>query len=269
MNLIDLPLKIQQIIFNFVLLDSSHQPLLDLFLISKQLNKSINSCLFNSFSLQDDDNLILAAEQSTAANRLAKLYHSQPLLSLVHHLTISAPTNPAPGHDYLNNQSLLLFLSKLLNLSSFTWNSSRLPPATLNLALGTAARHLTKFKLNLQPLPAQHQVQQLRWDSPSLSALPVTLLTLSLSHLSLQGARQLSTALSSDSLPFLESIALSATLFVDDHLLQNIGIGCGRRLKILEVREMGGTRFTEKGLSCLMEDCIVLESLILDCVEGT
>ncbi|BGP42089.1 hypothetical protein JCM10449v2_006091 [Rhodotorula kratochvilovae] len=198
----------------------------------------------------------------------------------------------------LDDAAFFLVIARLNSLTSFTWSSYRLPPEELCLALGQACKNLASFSLDLVPSPfapsasdhaaAPGSPQQLasspsaastllglgnghsgaaslRWDAPHLSALPLSLARLSLSHLSATGARSLAAAL--PAFPALEALDLARTLFVDDALLAEIGAGA-KALRRLAVREMGGTKLSEVGLQALFDGCEALETLELECVEG-
>ena len=106
----------------------------------------------------------------------------------------------------LEDTSFLLLLSKLSSLTSFTWASNRPPPASLCPALGTTAKALQSFTLDLT-------ATQDRWDAPHLSLLPTTVTRLDLSQLSLEGVRSLATATAA--LPAIEHLRLSRTMFVE------------------------------------------------------
>ncbi|GAA5840617.1 hypothetical protein JCM9279_007382 [Rhodotorula babjevae] len=57
----------------------------------------------------------------------------------------------------LDDTAFFLLVSRLSNLTSFTWSSYRLPPDALCLALGQACKSLTAFKLDLVPSPFAHE----------------------------------------------------------------------------------------------------------------
>ncbi|GAA5827381.1 hypothetical protein JCM3770_000545 [Rhodotorula araucariae] len=219
----------------------------------------------------------------------------------VHSLAVVPPVvGPVPNdQDHvppLEDAALLLVLSRLSSLTSFAWSSYRLPPDGLCLALGQACKNLASFSLDLAaspfaPLAADlaapgspqlstspaatsgfllgnghgTAVPTARWDAPHLSALPLSLARLSLSHLSATGTRALAAAL--PAFPALEALTLSRTLFVDDVLLAEVGAGA-KALRMLIVREMGGTKLSEGGLQALFDGCEALETLELECVEG-
>ncbi|KPV73676.1 uncharacterized protein RHOBADRAFT_54868 [Rhodotorula graminis WP1] len=95
----------------------------------------------------------------------------------VRHCTVAAPAVPADysppadrangdgdsddeQHDHddvpvppLDDTAFFLLVSRLSNLTAFTWSSYRLPPDALCLALGQACKSLTAFKLDLVPSP--------------------------------------------------------------------------------------------------------------------
>ncbi|BGO93565.1 hypothetical protein NBRC10512_000701 [Rhodotorula toruloides] len=205
----------------------------------------------------------------------------------------------------LNDAALFGLIRRCRNLASFTWSSYRLPPDDLCQVLGDSTKGLLHFKVEIVASPlaggagageeagvaagsfvgspsspqlgtsptasfASHGAGSAshappRWDAPSLSSLPSTLTSLSISSLSLAGSRTLSNSLAS--FPSLESLSLSRTLFIDDAVLSSIGENC-KALKRLEVREMGGTKISENGLGEVFAGCEGLEVLVFDAVEG-
>ncbi|BGP01981.1 hypothetical protein RTG_02305 [Rhodotorula toruloides ATCC 204091] len=205
----------------------------------------------------------------------------------------------------LNDAALFGLIRRCKNLTSFTWSSYRLPPDDLCQVLGESAKGLLHFKVEIVASPlaggagageeagvaagsfvgspsspqlgtsptasfASHGASSTshtppRWDATSLSSLPSTLTSLSISSLSLAGSRTLSTSLAF--FPSLESLSLSRTLFVDDAVLSSIGENC-KALKRLEVKDMGGTKVGENGLGEVFAGCEALEVLVLDAVEG-
>ncbi|GAA5859410.1 hypothetical protein JCM1840_004601 [Sporobolomyces johnsonii] len=212
----------------------------------------------------------------------------------------AAGRRAAPAIAPLDDASLLLLLSKLSNLTSFTWSSYRLPPDHLCPALGQVAKGLRSFKFDLLPSPFPddpdhashspslvqaslstspasptslhhhhphgHAHHHLRWDAPSLSALPGTLTSLSLSSLSQAGCRELGSALP---LFFgLDELEVAKTVFVDDALLGDIAKGAPRQFRRLRIADMHGTKLSDAGLGELLQACQELEVLELDCVEG-
>ena len=66
----------------------------------------------------------------------------------------------------LDDTAFFLLVSRLSNLTSFTWSSYRLPPDALCLALGQACKSLTAFKLDLVASPFAHALA----DSHGVSA---------------------------------------------------------------------------------------------------
>jgi len=184
----------------------------------------------------------------------------------------------------LEDTSFLLLLTKLSSLRSFYWSTARLPPVHLCPALGAACKSLTEFRFELAESASTSTgdagvvgspriggsgggagADKLRWDAPDLSALPLSLTTLSLSNLSQLGTRSLASAL--PSLPNLEDLELARTVFVDDEVMAEIGASA-RKLRKLKIREMSGTKLSEGGLAEVLEGCTELETLVLDAVEG-
>ncbi|CEQ42868.1 SPOSA6832_04730 [Sporobolomyces salmonicolor] len=215
-------------------------------------------------------------------------------------IAAAAARRAAPAVSPLDDPSLLLLLSKLSSLTSFTWSSYRLPPDHLCPALGQVAKGLRSFKFDLLPSPfpddGDHGGQSpsviqaalstspaspsslhhhhahgpshhhLRWDAPSLSALPGTLTSLSLSSLSQAACRELGAALP---LFFgLDELEIAKTVFVDDALLSDIAKGAPRQFRRLRIADMHGTKLSDAGLGELLHACQELEVLELDCVEG-
>ncbi|GAA5899812.1 hypothetical protein JCM6882_005441 [Rhodosporidiobolus microsporus] len=199
----------------------------------------------------------------------------------------TAPTStPIPP---LEDSAFFLFLSKLNNLTSFSWKSYRLPPEQLCPALGAAAPHLKQFELDLLPSPFDgaaaevapgspslsstagaghhaHHHHHVRWDAPNLASLPAGVTSLSLSSLSQAGCKSLGAAL--PAFIALESLEVAKTLFVDDQVMGDIGQGAARSLRRLRIAEMGGTKLSEVGLGEVLRGCEGLEVLELDAVEG-
>jgi hypothetical protein len=167
-------------------------------------------------------------------------------------------------------------LIKLVQLTSFTWQSNQLPPAHL---IHLLPQTLTSFKLDLSPSTAittsssdhHHspgpEIDQIKWDAHHLSALSPSLINLSISHLSVEGAKRLSNALEMSSFPALERIELSRTRYIDDHVMVALAEGC-KKLKTLKISEMQGTKLTDAGLIKVFENESI-EELVLDQVEGT
>lgn len=179
----------------------------------------------------------------------------------------------------LEDLSFFLLLSKLPNLNSFTWSTNRIPPASLCSALGQTAKSLTSFKFELTSsrtltngqspevgtLGEGNEEIKLRWDANDIAALPASLVHLSVSHLSADGAVNLAEALES-SFPGLESLELTKTRFVDDTLVLAMAEGCKRLLRF-KLREMSGTKLTDVSLIEVFKN-ETIEELILDDVEG-
>lgn len=179
-----------------------------------------------------------------------------------------------------------LLQRKLPNLTAFNWTSSNIPNSQLCAALGSFTKNLITFKFQLEDPDARHGIlngpttcsplssshassPSLRWDASHLSLLPISVAIIQIGHLSYEGSRELSSALQSGSLPNLESLELSCTLFVDDSLFEAMKDGAAmRRLKHFGIREMAGTKLTDKGILDLFHACPGLESFVLDNVEG-
>lgn len=300
-NLPDLPPSVlQRILAEALTADPNLAPTL-LSSLGRSIAAAASATLFERILLEDDDSLLVAAEEeedAPARNVLAAVWRSKEAGGCVRSLTIlrpspiegrtpdpsnplepftfdggAAPTDlsePAPLDPHSFAQ---LLLPKFTNLTSFTWASSRLPPADLCIALGAAAKNLSSFSLDLASTSTTSGVPgsprtSIRWDAEQLSALPVSVSQLSLAHLSLEGSRELARAFTL--IPNLEKLELSRTLFVDDALLEAMAEGA-KRLAKLAIRDMAGTKLTEKGIGAVLDSvdgCTALEELILDSVEG-
>ena len=298
-NLAELPLKVvQRILAEALAADPLLAPTL-LSSLGRSVAAAASATLFERILLEDDDSLLVAAEEEEAdggpaRNVLAAVWRSKEGGDCVRSLTILRPSpiegrtpdpsnplepftfdggagptdsnEPAPldPHSFAH-----LLLPRFPNLTSFTWASSRLPPANLCTALGAAAKNLSSFSLDLTSAPTTGSPRTLiRWDAEQLAALPATVSQLSLAHLSLEGSRELARAFAL--LPNLEKLELSRTLFVDDTLLEAMAEGAKRLVK-LAIRDMAGTKLTDHGLGALLDPvdgCTALEELVLDSVEG-
>ena len=270
--------------------------------------------LLESLTIQDDDQLLLDAEELArrtdeseamrlqrpvaASTALAAVWLDSNKAKSVRRLRIIAPTpvdctsstsSPPLGVDFapLEDTSFLLLLSKLQHLTRFTWSASRLPSLHLCQALGQACKELTHFTFELKTELDSSAIQQeglssprvgsgasniaggappqLRWDANDLSALPITLSSLSLSNLSQSGTRELAATL--PSFPALDSLELARTIFVDDALLTEIAASA-KKLRRFKIREMTGTKLSDAGLAEVLGECVELEELVLDCIEG-
>ncbi|GAA6043988.1 hypothetical protein JCM8097_003426 [Rhodosporidiobolus ruineniae] len=310
--------------------------------VHSQLHHSLVRVLVDAITLPDDDATLLQAEDDhqrtppTRSSLVSLVSAHPPAANEVHKLTVTRPvyhsalavngaTEDPPFQDDLASSSpphsptspsdavpippldsaaFFLLLSKLNNLTSFTWRSYRPPPDQLCPALGAAAPSLKHFELELLPSPFEdvpangagaaggdgvmsspvlgsspsaftsssshghhhHPVTQ-RWDAPGLASLPNHSLTsLLLASLSQAGCKSLGAAL-----PLflaLEELEVAKTLFVDDALLGDVGQGAARTLRRFKVREMGGTKLSEVGLGEVSRGCEGLEVLELDGVEG-
>ncbi|GAA5996442.1 hypothetical protein JCM5350_007983 [Sporobolomyces pararoseus] len=197
----------------------------------------------------------------------------------------------------LDEHGFLALLGNFPNLSSFSWRSYRLPAEDLCIDLANSAKNLRSFTFDLVPSPFRDHYSSpsaleasplfgtspcspsslhsllpssstpsLRWDCPSLSSLPGSLTSLSLSSLSHAGVQEFASSL--PSFFALEHLELSKTVFIDDHLLQEVSQGLSKSLKSFTIREMGGTKLSDQGMNSLFEGCSELERFEMDCVEG-
>ncbi|KAK4047883.1 hypothetical protein OIO90_006044 [Microbotryomycetes sp. JL221] len=172
----------------------------------------------------------------------------------------------------LDTKAFLCLLSKLTNLSTFEWTTTRAPTFPLCEAITLASPHLTVFRFD----PSNFQrhgssstcitvPSTVRWDAQDIDSLPKTIVHLELSNLSQAGVKALGLALSS--LQQIETLNIHHTPFFDDALAEEIASN-EKRLKRLRIGDMSGTKFTDAGIVRLLEDCWSLEELELDCVEG-
>lgn len=224
--------------------------------------------------LPDEDQLLLDAEDGPES-LLGAVYRSPELAGHVQRLTVV----PLDGHERIAETSqfalegvphpstripalddLAFFglVAKLPALRTFEWYAGRLPPKMLCSALGHAAKGLTSFKLEIT------SDQDTRWAGDDISSLPFTLVQLSLSQLSLEGAKNLGRALESSAFPGLERLALSRSPFVDDALLATLR---DAKLSHLRISEMSGTKLSDKGIASVFASGHLRE-LALDRVEG-
>jgi hypothetical protein len=104
-----------------------------------------------------------------------------------------------------------------------------------------------------------------RWDGNWLPLLSNNLSILSLSHLSLEGIKSLTRSL--PNLHHLQQLTIGHTPYVDDSLMSALAEQC-RRLRRLVVRNMSGTRLTDKGIKQLLENAEALSELDLIEFEG-
>ncbi|KWU42964.1 hypothetical protein RHOSPDRAFT_35467 [Rhodotorula sp. JG-1b] len=131
--------------------------------LGKAINASVRRILARRLVLQDDDNRLVDAEEGDgpSALLLARVVKDPNWANDVKLLTVVNPAPseandlapPPPPPPPLDDAAFFLCLSRFENLSSFTWHSHRVPPELLCLALGQAAKNLTRFKLELVPLP--------------------------------------------------------------------------------------------------------------------
>jgi hypothetical protein len=250
--------------------------------------------LFSTMSLENDDAILVEAEEQdpTSACRTmwCSVFRDPKLGELVRELIVTnagevcmvgrgrselvfeedGEGDEGTAVTPLDSQSFGALLKRLPNLTKFSWTATRSPPAELCAYLGSSARTLVSFSLDLPPpSPSDDKSHAApksteRWDATDISRLPLSLRSLSVSHVSLEGSRALASAFSS--LPNLESLVISESMFVDDAFMKSLGDA--KRLKKLRISSMHGTKLTEKGLGELFEGCTGLEELTLDNVEG-
>ncbi|KAA1069894.1 peroxin [Puccinia graminis f. sp. tritici] len=198
---------------------------------------------------------------------------------------------------------LIRLLSKLPNLKTFIWSSNRIPDQQLISLIGIHSTNLESFTLDI-PNPNQlndhhHQhspprpnnngrqrshttggwiedsdsetelltIRPIRWDAYPIEALPPTLTQLSISSLSVIGARNLSRAFHSLTWTALTDLTLSKSLFIDDELMASIAIG-SKKIKRISIQGMSGTKLTERGIEQLFSGLDGLEEIELFDVEG-
>lgn len=128
--------------------------------LGKAINASVRRILARQLVLQDDDNRLVDAEQGDGPSAwlLARVVKNPNWANDVKLVTVVNPApseanDLAPPPPPLDDAAFFLCLSRFENLSSFTWHSHRVPPELLCLALGQACKNLTRFKLELVPLP--------------------------------------------------------------------------------------------------------------------
>lgn len=212
-----------------------------------------------TLALEDDDAVLLAAEQASSNTQLSAIYRFDQLPNFVHALALTPAAAAVPP---LEDTSFLFLLAKLPSLTRFTWSSARLPPNTLCRALAQTAKSLTRFTLDL----TTEATAKLRWDAKGISALPGGLLDLSISNLSSAGATNLAAAFTASSFPELDRLTLQRTAFVDDTLLQAVAEG-SMKLTRLRIIDMSGTKLTGEGLRAVFENDEIKE-LVLGNVQG-
>ncbi|GAA5897255.1 uncharacterized protein JCM6883_006632 [Sporobolomyces salmoneus] len=293
-------------------LDQGNSPLSWLSEFGSIISQATERVLATTLTLPDDDSILLAIEEASR-ERESTAESSKDLLiiqatrwaHLVQHLEVVRPLRSTEEEEpeeipHLDDSGFLNLLERFPNLSSFTWNSSRLPPEDLCIDLSNSVKSLKEFKFDLVPVLVPDYLRDfsfssatlestspsspsslhcspppssvplhstsLRWDCPSLSCLPGTLTSLSLSSLSSSGVKEFQNSLSS--FFNLERLELSKTVFIDDHLLGEISNGLAKSLKRFRIREMSGTKLSDQGLSDLFEGCGELEEFELEGVEG-
>lgn len=264
--------------------------------LGSAVSKATTRQLFSSMVLDDDDAILVEAEEQDPASACrtmwCSVFRDPKLGELVRELVVTNAVGvvsvgrgrselvfeeDGEGQEDgtvvtpLDSQSFGALLQRLPNLRNFSWIASRSAPAELCAYLGSSARTLVSFSLDLPtPSPSDDKSHPPapksaeRWDANDISRLPISLRSLSVSHVSLEGSRALASAFSS--LPNLESLVVSECVFVDDAFMTSLGDA--RRLKKLRISSMHGTKLTEKGLGELFEGCTGLEELTLDSVEG-
>ena len=188
--------------------------------------------------------------------------------------------------DPLDDIALHHFVrTRLPNLNSFTWSAAR-PPPDLVVEAFSQSLHLRHFSAwsaiskAYPPVPIPHRNPfkdasqtsgtdsnaNFRWDGHGLALLPSDLLTgLNLANLSSEGIRMLCSTL--PLLTGLEKLVLENILCLDDALFAGLAEYCVR-LRILSIREMAGTKLTNKGMAALMERSRSLEEVDLVNFEG-
>lgn len=280
------PLVLRKIISESLSLDSSRAQCF-LASLGTKMSEATYSALLFKIIINDIDSL----------GFLTHLLNEKPfLLSRVEHAVVTSPRSgreeeddylaSTNGIDVVNiaiqseiktsSASGEKLLASLSQLASFTWISNQLPPNHLITLLPAS---LTSFRFNPSPSTTvsssndeNHSAQvgtlldQLKWDAFHLSSLSSSLINLSISYLSVEGVKRLSIALESNFLA-LERLELSNTRYIDDHVMLAAAEGC-KKLKVLKIREMAGTKLTDAGLIKIFENESI-EELVLDQVEGT
>ncbi|KAM0754034.1 hypothetical protein T439DRAFT_170036 [Meredithblackwellia eburnea MCA 4105] len=165
--------------------------------------------------------------------------------------------------NYIPVYHLLTTFSQLTRLS---WTDHSAPPVDLFPIVSLACPSLLSLSVSLS-----HQGASAgdRLDYPSLPRLQLShLATLSISHLSHTGLSNVLAVL--PNLPALATLRLVKTFFVDDAFWESFNEVCkalGGFVKCVDIRDMGGTRWSERGFTHLVQTGV--KDLRLVAVEGT
>ncbi|KAI9600621.1 hypothetical protein H4Q26_000409 [Puccinia striiformis f. sp. tritici PST-130] len=187
-------------------------------------------------------------------------------------------------------------LERLPNLRRFSCSTNSIPSERLTTLIGTHSSNLESFSLDIitptTDIPAINEpncnnpgrqrshtttgiedsqptarIRPIRWDAELIENLPPTLTRLSISSLSVRGARNLSNAFQALTWTSLTDLSLSKSLFIDDELMASIITG-SKKLKKIKIHSMSGTKLTERGIELLFSGLDGLEEIELLDVEG-
>ncbi|KAH9440496.1 hypothetical protein MJO28_016308 [Puccinia striiformis f. sp. tritici] len=187
-------------------------------------------------------------------------------------------------------------LERLPNLRRFSCSTNSIPSQRLTTLIGTHSSNLESFSLDIitptTDIPASNEpncnnpgrqrshtttgiedsqptarIRPIRWDAELIENLPPTLTRLSISSLSVRGARNLSNAFQALTWTSLTDLSLSKSLFIDDELMASIITG-SKKLKKIKIHSMSGTKLTERGIELLFSGLDGLEEIELLDVEG-
>ncbi|EGG01832.1 uncharacterized protein MELLADRAFT_110704 [Melampsora larici-populina 98AG31] len=111
------------------------------------------------------------------------------------------------------------------------------------------------------------QTKPIRWDADSVDSLPSNLTHLHISSLSSLGSKNLSRAFEGMPWISLTELKLNNTLFVDDELMTSVAKG-SKRIKVIKIENMSGTKLTERGIEVLFNSLDDLEEIEILDVEG-
>lgn len=204
------------------------------------------------------------------------------------------------AHEHLDDLGLYNVIKTRLSgsIREFTWSPTRAPPDIVIEALSrcevlntfsawspsvaaNGQQHVASNENSDSPAPSVSyrsaslpssaqtastpQRSLVRWDASCIDLLPATLQRMELSHLSAEAVRVLQGM--TPTLHMLESLIIDNCLTVDDALLASIADHCVR-LKKLALRQIAGTKVTDKGIAALMEKSSSLEHFEMVDVQG-
>ncbi|PLW24611.1 hypothetical protein PCANC_13851 [Puccinia coronata f. sp. avenae] len=307
-TLLELPQRVVRTIFEL------EPSLIHLFLVglaSKSLHQKTRDIVYQAISIHDLatpqdnqllDNILNGPQQYALAVRSIHLISpsNDTKLSLQQQQQQQDQNHSVDSIPSIWDSNILTpLLTKLTNLKSFTWSTSRIPSHALLSLIGLHSPNLESFFLDIPSHP--QQLQQIsppkqngrqrahttsgwiedsddsdpelvtskpaRWDADTIEALSPTLTQLAISSLSVLGARNLAMAFQSLTWTSLTDLTLSKSLFIDDELMASIVVG-SKKIKRLKIHGMSGTKLTERGIEHLFSGLDGLEEIELIDVEG-